>query len=82
MQQPLDATRIYPHMPVVSSDGGQVGTVDHLDVNSTIKLTRDEKGQHHWIPQSWVASVDDKVHVDRPSTQAMKQWSAKEPMIA
>ncbi len=79
MQQMQETMRIQPHMPVVCSNGDQFGTVDHLDANNTIKLTRDEQGKHHWIPQSWVTSVDDKVHIDRPGTQAMKQWSAKEP---
>lgn len=82
MQQMTDTTRIQPHMPVVCSDGGQFGTVDHLDANNTIKLTKDDKGKHHWIPQSWVTNVDDKVHVDRPGKQAMKEWSSKEPMSA
>ena len=49
MQQMTDTTRIQPHMPVVCSDGGQFGTVDHLDANNTIKLTKDDQGQHHVI---------------------------------
>ena len=80
MQQMQETMRIQPHMPVVCSNGDQFGTVEHLDADNTIKLTRDEKGKHHWIPQSWVTSVDDKVHIDRPGKQAMKQWSAKEPV--
>lgn len=40
-----------------------------------IKLTRDESGQHHYIPLEWVTSVDDEVHIDRPREQAMKEWS-------
>jgi hypothetical protein len=72
-------TQIKDHMPVVCSDGGQFATVDHLDAGNTIKLTKDDQGQHHWIPQSWVTSVDDKVHVDRPGDQAMKDWSSEEP---
>jgi hypothetical protein len=82
MQQNFDTTRIQPHMPVVCSEGGQFGTVDHLDASNTIKLTKDDKGKHHWIPTSWVTSIDDKVHVDRPGKQAMKQWSAQEPKMA
>ncbi len=71
--------QIKDHMPVVCSDGGQFATVDHLDAGDTIKLTKDDGGQHHWIPQSWVTSVDDKVHVDRPGAQAMKDWSTEAP---
>lgn len=69
-------TTIREHMPVVCSDGGQFGTVDRVE-DSSIKLTKDDKGKHHWIPTDWVTAVDDKVHVDRPGKQAMKQWSTK-----
>lgn len=69
---------IREHMPVVCSDGGQFGTVDQVE-DTTIKLTRDDKGKHHWIPAGWVTSVDDKVHIDRPGKQAMKQWTSKPP---
>lgn len=70
----VTTSQIVEHMPVVCSEGGQFATVDHLDGNS-IKLTRDEHGNHHWIPLDWVTHVDDKVHVDRPGDQAMQDWS-------
>ena len=73
---------IKEHMPVVCSNGGQFATVDHLDVGNTIKLTKDDQGNHHWIPQSWVTRVDDKVHVDRPGDQAMEEWSTSPPAEA
>ncbi len=66
--------QIREHMPVVCSNGGQFATVDHVD-GDQIKLTKDEQGQHHWIPMSWVTRVDEHVHVDRPGDQAMKEWS-------
>jgi hypothetical protein len=66
-------------MPVVCSNDGQFATVDHLEGTDTIKLTRDDSGQHHYIPLSWVSSVDDKVHVDRPGKQAMQEWSTTPP---
>ena len=44
-------------------------------VPDSIKLAKDDKGQHHYIPMKWVTSVDDKVHIDRPGGQAMKEWS-------
>ncbi len=75
----VNTADIKDHMPVVCSEGGQFGTVDHLDPADTIKLTRDDQGQHHWIPVSWVTSVDDKVHVDRPGNQAMQEWSTSGP---
>jgi hypothetical protein len=28
---------------------------------------------------SWVTKVDDKVHVDRPGDQAMREWSMMAP---
>jgi hypothetical protein len=42
-------------------------------------LTKDENGQHHWIPLSWETSVDNHVHIDRPGKQAMQQWSTTDP---
>ena len=77
--QTANSTQIRAHMPVVCSDGGQFATVDHTDAGDTIKLTKDETGQHHWIPMSWVTRVDDHVHVDRPGKQAMNEWSSTVP---
>lgn len=75
----VDTTKIKEHMPVVCSDGGQFATVDHLDPGNTIKLTKDDQGQHHWIPTDWVTTVDSKVHVDRPGKQAVQDWSNSLP---
>ena len=76
----MTATRqIKDHMPVVCSEGGQFATVDHLDKGGTIKLTKDDRGQHHWIPQAWVTRVDQQVHIDRPGRQAMREWAASPP---
>jgi hypothetical protein len=75
----VDTTKIREHMPVVCSENGQFGTVDHMDGNNYIKLTKDDSGQHHWIPVSWVTSVDNKVHVDRPGDQAMQEWLSSPP---
>ena len=77
--QTVEMTQIRPHMPVVCSNGEQFGTVDHLDADDTIKLTKDKQGQHHWIPLSWVTRVDEHVHVDRPGDQAMREWSVTAP---
>jgi hypothetical protein len=71
--------QITEHMPVVCSENGQFGTVDHMDGPDWIKLTKDNKGRHHWIPADWVTRVDDKVHVDRPGDQAMREWSSSPP---
>ena len=77
----VDATTIKEHMPVICSSGDQFATVDHLDGDS-IKLTKDDQGQHHWIPLSWVVRVDEHVHIDRPGDQAMQQWSTSAPSSA
>lgn len=66
---------INPHMPVVGSSGARFATVDHLEGSDMIKLTRDDSGQHHYIPLEWVTQVDDEVHIDRPREQAMKEWT-------
>jgi hypothetical protein len=75
----IEANTIKPNMPVVCSNNGQFGVVDHMEGKATIKLNKDAKGQHHFIPLSWVKTVDDKVHVDRPGDQAMREWSTKPP---
>jgi hypothetical protein len=74
----MDTSKVKEHMPVVCSNNKQFGSVDHMDGNA-IKLTKDQSGQHHWIPASWVTKVDDKVHVDRPGQQAMKEWMSTPP---
>lgn len=71
----IEATQIKPEMPVVCSNDAQFAVVDHMEGKDTIKLKKDDKGQHHFIPLSWVKTVDGKVHVDRPGAQAMKEWS-------
>jgi hypothetical protein len=73
-------SKIRDHMPVVCSNGGQFGVVDHLD-GEYIKLTKDDQGQHHWIPLAWVTRVDEHVHVDRPGEQAMQEWSTSNPQL-
>ena len=64
----VDASMIRPHMPVVGSDGEHVGTVDGVEgAGSTgrIKLTRNDSpdGEHHHVPLSSVARVDEQVHL-------------------
>jgi hypothetical protein len=71
----INPAQIKPHMPVVCSEDGQFATVDHLEGKHAIKLTRGDDGKHHYIPLEWVRSVDDKVHIDRPGDQAMREWS-------
>lgn len=69
-----DSQQIKPDMPVLCSKDGQFAIVDHVEGTNSIKLKRDKAGQHHFIPMSWVTTVDDSVHIDRPGDQAMKEW--------
>lgn len=77
----VNANQIKPDAPVVCSEDGQFAVVDRIEGTESIKLKKDDKGQHHFIPLSWVTKVDDKVHVDRPGSQAMREW-ATEPATA
>lgn len=69
------ANLIRAHMPVICANGGRFATVDRVD-GDAIKLTKDERGRHHWIPLAWVTRVDDHVHIDRSGDRAMREWSA------
>ena len=71
----INPDQIKPHMPVVCSEDGQFAVVDHLEGKDAIKLARDKEGKHHYIPLAWVKSVDDKIHIDRPGDQAMREWA-------
>lgn len=77
--QPVKPNQIKPNTLVVCSENGQLAVVDHMEGADTIKLNKDSKGQHHYIPLSWVKAVDDKVHLDRPGDQAMREWSTTAP---
>lgn len=59
-------------MPFVCSDGGQFAAVDRVG-GSSINLTKDVQGQHHYVPTSRFTRVDEHVHVDRPGEQAMRE---------
>lgn len=74
----INPSQIKPQMPVVCSNDGQFAVVDHVEGMDTIKLKKDASGKHHFIPMSWVTSVDGKVHVDRPGDQAMREWSTEQ----
>jgi len=72
----INTQNIKPEMPVVCSQDGQFATVDHMEGDNCIKLKKDETGQHHYIPTSWVESTDNgKVKIDRPGEEAMQKWS-------
>ena len=56
----MDLGNIRARMEVVGADGEHLGPVDHVDHNR-IKLRRNDpvaEGQHHWLPQDMIASVE------------------------
>ena len=67
---------ILPGMPVICSQGKQFATVDHMEGSNQIKLTKDESGQHHFIPVSWVVDTDNaEVKLNRSGDEVKRQWS-------
>jgi len=73
-----DTSMIKEHMEVLGSDRQHVGTVDHMDGASRIKLTKSDAsdGKHHFIPTTWVDHVDSHVHLNKPGVDAKKHWQA------
>ncbi len=68
---------IREHMEVLGSDGKHIGTVDHLEGTDRVKLAKGDtsaQGKHHFIPVAWIDHVDAKVHLSKPSGEAMKEW--------
>ena len=64
---------------VMGLDGKHVGTVDHLETTDRIILSEDDPkagGRHHLISMDWVDYMDQKVHLNKPSTQATSEWLA------
>src|SRR5205807_3255956 len=64
---------IQKNMEVVGLDGKHVGTIDHLETADRIILSKDDPkagGRQHLISIDWVDYVDQKVHLNKPSTKA------------
>jgi hypothetical protein len=72
------ASEIREHMEVRAADGGHIGTVDHMEGESRIKLTKSDSkdGQHHLIPLDWVDHVDAHVHLNKDAREVERQWSS------
>lgn len=51
--------QVRERMPVLTPDGKQVGTVDHVD-GDRIKLTRTDSpdGQHHYLTTSQIGGIE------------------------
>ena len=74
-----DTQGIKEHMEVVGSDGQHVGTVDHLD-GQRIKLTKTDPaagGEHHYIHIDSIASVTEKVTLNRTAAEAKDEWGVE-----
>ena len=69
------STDVREHMDVIASCGKKIGVVDRVEGDS-IKLTKKDSpdGQHHLIPTSWVARVDQHVHLNKNSEEAAREW--------
>ena len=73
----LNINDIKKHADVIASCGTKVGTVDHLDGENQLKLTRDESGQHHLIPTGRIGEVkEDQVILNKNSEEGKDQWQA------
>jgi hypothetical protein len=69
----INIDEIKPEMPVFCSQGGQFAVVDHMEGTNAIKLNKDNSGQHHYMPLTWVTSTaGGKIKIDRPGDQAMQ----------
>jgi hypothetical protein len=73
----MDTAKIKEHMEVIASDGQKVGQVDHLEGADKIKLTKQgaADGKHHFIPVTWVAKIDQHVHLNKAAKDVKAQWS-------
>ena len=76
----MDLGNIRHGMDVVGADGQHLGSVDHIEHNR-IKLRRNDPasgGQHHWLPQEAIASVDgNTVRLAMPADQARRSWQGE-----
>ncbi len=74
----ISADQIREHMDVIAVDGSHVGTVDHLEGQSRIKLTKtgSPDSKHHLIPLDWVDHIDKHVHLSKSITDVHNEWTA------
>ncbi|MDM1782427.1 DUF2171 domain-containing protein [Acinetobacter sp. 10FS3-1] len=74
----INVNDIKEHASVIASCGTQVGKVDHLEGQDSIKLTRsdDENNEHHLIPLSWVSEVKgDQLVLNKTADEVRAQWT-------
>jgi hypothetical protein len=69
---------IAQYMEVVGSDGAHVGVVERIEGAEEIKLAKDDPdagGQERYIPLTWLAHAEMKVHLNLPAAEAKARWS-------
>lgn len=72
----IDAAEIKTDMPVTTAQAEHVAVVDHLVSDDLIKLKKDESGNHHFIPVSWVVSTEGGiVKTNRTLEQITHDWA-------
>jgi hypothetical protein len=64
-------------MEVLGSDGGMVGRVvglhgDHIHVEPTAPVHAGD----HTVPRTWVARIDDHVHLNREASLVRETWGS------
>ena len=65
--------------------GVHIGTVDHMDDDSWIKLKRQDAqdSKHHWIPLEWVERADDRaVYLSKTPEEVKKGMKDQMPTAA
>jgi hypothetical protein len=72
-------TRLEPGMPVLTTDGEQLGIVDHRDQGNSVKVIEDGTGRPRWVSLAWVVRVDAAVYLDRPADAARREWNDTPP---
>ncbi len=80
----INASQIKPNIPVVCSNNNQFAVVDHMEGTDTIKLNKDDKGQHHYIPLSWgeIGRHQSAYRSPRCSSDArMDQFAPNQPSV-
>ncbi len=72
----IDPSTIKKDMPVIGSDGETLGQVDGIEGGDRIKLKRTTSpdGQHHFVPLTDVARIDEHVHLNRTAADVRTGW--------
>lgn len=76
----IDKSKIKEHIEVRGSDGVHVGTVDHLQGEDRIKLTKSDPasgGSHHFVKldDADFVDADGALVLKMTASEAMKTWT-------